>query len=80
MIKSSAGESGGVGIRHERDGCRVVVCAPSCDQHHARAELMDAESRLPQLDIRNISTCLERGTQLLHSVVMLCVLYLSPTA
>ena len=82
MLKSSAGESGGVGIRHERDGCRVVVCAPRCDQHHARAELMDAEAKLPQLDIRNISTCLELGT-VVHSfcsVVMLCVLYLSPTA
>ena len=58
MIKSSPPESGGAAIRHARDGCRVLVCAPSCDQHHARAELMDAEARLPQLDIRNISTCL----------------------
>ena len=83
MIKSSPGESGGVASDTRETGAGrvlVVVCAPSCDQHHARAELMDAESRLPQLDIRNISTCLERGTQLLHSVVMLCVLYLSPTA
>ena len=60
MIKSSAVDSGGAAIRHARDGCRVLVlvCAPSCDQHHARAELMDAEAGLPQLDIRNISTCL----------------------